>query len=450
MVRKSREAVHGLGSSLLGALTVSTIMTAIVAVPLGLDAASDDGRPAGIDEAISADDARFPAAVPLADAEIELLASDELADEPLVDEAEVAGVFVTPTAVATDDPTPEPVEQLAILIPTPTSTPEEQRAPDRPAATPPSPETTEQSEPEPTVAPTPRSPTPDAPPDDDEPPPATPRPTATEEPEPTLEPAPTAEQAPTPDPDGPSTDVYAFVSGDALREDQVGSLELKTVNGGSNETTGVTVSVSASGGSILSVSPGRADWTCTGTDAAWQCTGPTLEAVSSSRGIMTLLPHDQDLTVSVAVDHALIDEEPANNSFSTAVPVVPNPTTPDELDQIEEEPDPTPTAVEPTEPVPDPEPDPTEPPEPVEPTPPPTPSPTPEPSDPAEPGGDGTNGPVPDATPSPTVADATGDDSAGGAAGGGQAGEITDVVATEQDPAIEPERPEVVTEDERP
>ena len=164
---------------------------------------------------------------------------------------------------------------------------------------------------------------------------------------------------------------------------------------------------------------------------------------------MTVLPHDEDLTVSVSVDHALVDEEPDNNSFSTTVPVVPNPTIPGQPDDptaSELTPTPVPTADPPLEPQPTASAQPTQPAEPTPTSPPtvvPTTTPTPSatPADPDQPGGDGTSGTGPTPSPTPTTEADTTDT---GATGGGGVGQATEVVVTQQQPAVEPDDPLVV------
>lgn len=375
MVTKVREAVREAGASLLGALAVSTILTVSIAFPLAVRAVDASDGPDGIDDAIALDDARFPAPVHLGTEQAEILARDDDTDDL---DAEVAGATVTapsPPPTSTEEPAEE--TELAIVIPTPT--PEPGNAPPAPTPAPPPPTAT----PVPTEQPT----TEDAAPEPD--------PTPTEQP--TSEAAPpTPETEPEPDADardgladepeelldGPATDVYAYISGEPLRENEVSSLEVKTVNSGTEMTTGLSVAVTASGGSILSMAPGRPDWTCSGTDAAWRCTGPTLEAESFSRSLMTVLPEDEELSLSVSVTHELADAEPDNNTFSAELPVEPDPVEP-----VDPPVEPIEPPLEPVEP-------------PVDPAPPTDPT---DPVDPADPGGGGTGGPTDPADPADPV-----------------------------------------------
>ena len=385
MVTKVREAVREAGASLLGALAVSTILTASIAFPLAVRAVDASSGPDGIEDAIALDDARFPDPVHLGTEQAEILArGDDTGDR----DAEVAGATVTapsPSSAgpdAADDDT-----ELAIVIPTPTPEPGSVS----PAPTPVAPRPTETPAPTDPPAPDDRDqdpdPTPTEPPTSEAAPP-TPQPD--ERPDSEPEPEPTDDLADEPEEllDGPATDVYAFVSGEPLRENEVSSLELKTVNGGTEMTTGLSVAVSASGGSILSMAPGRPDWTCSGTDAAWRCTGPTLEAESFSRSLMTVLPEDEELSLSVSVSHELTDAVPDNNTFSAELPVEP-----DSVEPVDPTVDPVQPPLDPVEPPVDPAP-PTDPADPADPT---------EPGggtgDPTDPGGGGTGGPTDPADP---------------------------------------------------
>lgn len=400
MVSKVREAVREAGASLLGALVASTILTASIALPLGVRAVDASRGPAGLDDRIALDDVRFPTAVTLGSDQAEILASRGRQETDRLD-AEVAGATVTSTTplplppAETDEPGAD--EELAIAIPTPTTVPDQ---PPAPTPTPPA------------VTATP-SPTDPAPPEESTADPE-PTPTSPEDPAPTPEPdADTGDEPSEPAEeslDGPSTDVYAFVSGAPLRANEMSSLEIKTVNRGRERTTGVAVAVTAAGGSIVSMAPGSADWTCTGTDDAWRCTGPTLEAASFSRSLMTVLPEDDELSLSVSVSHELFDEEPANDTFSAALPVEgggPDPADP----PVDPAPptDPADPADPPVVPAPPTDPaDPADPP--VEPgaggtggttDPPPETTPPADPADPADPGAGGTSGPAEPAEPGP-------------------------------------------------
>lgn len=217
----------------------------------------------------------------------------------------------TPTTEATSQPTPDDgLEELAIF-PTPTTEP-------LPTPTP---------RPIPTATSVPPTPTPLAP-----------TPTATAEPElptpePTAEPSPTeapeqrSEQPPL-DEDLPSTDVYAYVVDALLTENEVGSVDVKAVNGGGEPTTSVTMTMAMSGGTILSVTPQRSNWTCSGGGSTWSCSGPDLGASGYSRSMMSVLPDDDTVTVSVAVTHDLLDDAPGNNSLRAQVPVIPDDSAP--------------------------------------------------------------------------------------------------------------------------
>ena len=89
---KVREAVREAGASLLGALAASTILTAAIAFPLAVRAVDADDGPAGIDEAISVDDARFPDPVHLAAEQAEILAGGDT-DNNELDDAEVERIM---------------------------------------------------------------------------------------------------------------------------------------------------------------------------------------------------------------------------------------------------------------------------------------------------------------------------------------------------------------------
>ena len=400
MVSKVREAVREAGASLLGALAVSTILTASIALPLAVRAVDASAGPDGIEDAIAMDDTRFPSPVHLGTEQAEILARGDDQENELDNsaDAEVAGATVTaatprpsPDGDERDEPAPD--EELAIVLPTPT--PELSESPSTPTPAPP----------DATATPAPTEPPPTEEPASEPDPTPTETPAEADEPPPTPEPDAEARDGLVDEPeealDGPSTDVYAFVSGEPLRENEVSSLEVKTVNGGTEGTTGLSVAVSASGGSILSMAPGRVDWTCSGTDAAWRCTGPTLEAESFSRSLMTVLPEDAELSLSVSVSHELADEEPDNNTFSAELPVEPDPLEP--TDPVEPLADP----VEPLEP-------------PIDPAPP------TDPVEPADPGGGGTGG--------------TGDPADPGGGGTGGSGEPADPTDPEEpvDPPTDP------------
>jgi hypothetical protein len=312
IVSRLMQMTRGGSASVVGAAVVSAVLTAAVALPMGANALDAAADPAGLHDDIALSDTRFPAPVPLDDDQLEVLEREpEILAGPVAEE---------PEATATEAPTSRPAE----ATPTPTTGDEDE--PEEFAIIFPTPTTEAPPTPRPIPTPAPAPPTPLAP---------TPTPTATATPEPSPspdldEPTPTEVPESTPDPtpepgDMPSTDVYAYVTGDPLVENEVGSLDVKAVNGGSAATTEVTMTVSMAGARILSVTPQRGDWTCSGGGASWSCSGPDLEAEAFSRGIMSVLPNgDDDVTVSVSVSHGIMDEAPGNNSLQATVPVVPD------------------------------------------------------------------------------------------------------------------------------
>ena len=317
-VSRLLHATRGASASLVGAAVVSTVLTAAVALPMGVNVVAAANDPAGLHEAIAANDSRFPAAVPLAKEQLEVLERPENSTKVLAAPPAVTAdptSTSTPTARATSQPAPDNGTEELAIFPTPTT--------------------------EPPPTPTPR-PIPPASPVPPRPTPLAPTPTATAEPdiptaEPTTEPAtdPTAPPSPTDvpealpgppllDEDQPSTDLYAYVVDSLLTQNEVGTVDVKAINGGSELTTSVTMTMAMSGGTILSVTPQRSNWTCSGSGSTWSCSGPDLEAAGYSRGMMSVLPSDDDATVSVAVTHDLLDDVPGNNSLSAQVPVIPN------------------------------------------------------------------------------------------------------------------------------
>ncbi len=314
-------------STVIGALAVSTAVTASIAVPMGFGAVDASGDPAGLHQAIAGDDARFPEPVPLDDAELAILTEPD-------PEAEIERDQPPPTATdpqAEPEPTArtdEPAQQddpavpdgggdgedddeLALVLPTPTTTPAP--VPPTPTPTPP---------PLPTATPVPPTPTPPPLPT----PSPTPRPRRQDPtPRPTESPGPTATPgAPDEPAEVPSTDVYAFVAGSPLTANAVGSIDVKAVNGGDAAPSRVRMVVELAGGTILRVVPERGDWTCSGAAHRWVCTGATLEPGSTSRGLMSVLPDgDRDVTVTVSIDHDIVDLAPGNNTMRVTVPVLP-------------------------------------------------------------------------------------------------------------------------------
>lgn len=318
------QLMRSAGASVVGAAAASTILTATVALPMGVQAFDAAGDPDGLHEEIALGDVRFPSAVPLDQEQLELLETPDQPPQVALSPTEDPAPTTASTQQATPTASAAPEDdEFAIIFPTPTT-----EAPPPPTPT---------LQPAPTSTPVPSTPTPLAPTE-------TPTATATATTTPTDPPATTPEPAP-PLTSDESTDVYAYVAGPPLVENEVGNVEVKAINGGASATTAVTVTVTAAGADILSVTPQRAGWTCAGGSSTWSCSGPELEAEGYSRNVMALQAGEEDVTVSVSVSHAIVDEAPGNNDLSARVPVVPaedpeptEPALPEELDEEPTEP----------------------------------------------------------------------------------------------------------------
>jgi len=323
----------GGSASVATAVAASTVLTSLVAVPMGVSAVDAASDPVEFAMGIEQSDARFPEAIDLSASELAIAATDttqptavgEATPTPMPrveddqGDNELAVAIATPTApptAALATPTPDSVPQPSAPTPAPT-----------PALPSPTPQPPPEERPEPTARPTPspEAPTPESTP--------TPRPrVAPTEPSPTpVRPSPTPEPTETPSPDaeptptlpvGTETDVYAFISTEGhLAEDTPGQVLVKAVNIGYETTTGLVMQVTVSGGDVLSVSPDPAGWTCTGGGASWECRGPRLVGREAGRHVVNVMPGDDDIVVSVSISHALPDPDPGNNSASHTLDV---------------------------------------------------------------------------------------------------------------------------------
>lgn len=357
MIAWFRHAVRSAGASLAGVAVVSAILTASVALPLGTSSERSDQV---IDTAlvVADDDTRFPEPVPLGAEELAVLAeavdaSSDRGDDGTEDlAAGVGSDNATPTGAAGAEATTAPTTAPSSTDPEPTDEPEPTPAPtataEPPADSEPEPETGLDDVPTPTAGPT-AAPTP--PPIPTSAPEPTPRPveptptptvrprstvpprtpTPAPSPDPTTEPSVGPDEAaptPTVDPFPPqtvATDLYAYVFDAELVQNEEGTVRVKAGNQGDETATGVVMSISTSGGTILSITPRRADWTCSGVGANWTCSGPHLEAHGFSRTIVSVLPGTTDLTVAVTVSHEVVDLAPGNNSATARIRVAPDP-----------------------------------------------------------------------------------------------------------------------------
>lgn len=340
-------------ASVVAAVATSTLITSAVALPLGVSAIEARTSDVAVTDAIDTSDPRFPAPVKLSESELAAAVarseqvqppptgSEDSAGEPgSSGDDEVAIGIPTPTpdtsvgpeaqASDTDEPTatpdPEPTEEPTVapgeLAPTPT--------PDavQPTPTPddvlptPTPDVVEPSPtPEPQPSPPPRDPGRPGQPSEPTPRPATP-PTARPSTPPTT-PTPAPSPSPAVEPEArPSTNVYASIdAAGRLRGGQRGEVMVKAVNAGDTRTTDVVMTISVVGADVLGVTPGGSGWWCTGAGGTWQCRGAEVWPGGHGRATLALVPTADRIHVSVSVNHALDDTNPADDTATETVRV---------------------------------------------------------------------------------------------------------------------------------
>ncbi len=317
----------GGGASIVASVAVSSVMTAAVALPMGVTALEAANKTLSSEEAIVTTDERFPDYVDLSTSELAALI------EPTAEAAPEPDPSSTPSATAIPEPLGEAEDavELAIVLPTPTPT----------LAPVPTPIPTVDAAPAPTARPAP-SPTPK--------PRRTPRPERpTSQPDPTARPDPTAQPTPAPaQPDTPTTvpvatptsqptsvptvepplplpgtDVYAYIATeDILVEDETATIFVKAVNIGPASTTDVVLTVNVQGGTVTGVTPDPFGWSCSGAGSTWVCSGPFLESRDVGRNIVSLVPEADTVVVEVSVSHQAPDDQPGNDVTTSTLEVI--------------------------------------------------------------------------------------------------------------------------------